>query len=501
MSALPKDIGDKARRLLGQRPLDVNVVDPGAAASVGVRRMDPEVVDQPRGYEPALPVPSAPTPSGDDIPESTDETTFTPDPEGGVPSAEFLKRAAGSPRGASPPQPKPAQRVSVRAPALITAPPRYESLASAAPREDAPAPGGDAGGVPSEVLRSVMGGAQAPAVESIAPEGPDPRQLAASNRLIAALARAGATAVGQPNNAGLDALAENADRPILDARERALDDPNSPESAMARDVIGRALPEAKIAPWFKGLTARSANNNPMLRALLSRAPKASDLMAERKQADLEQYHRDLGRAALLRAQRTGGAAAADRAEKRLETDVQKAGKDLEPNAQMKADLETVIAAAEESDIPGVGVVAGRLPDWLLSSEGVQTRQAAQRLMNGILRAASGQAVTPSEAERQLAARGMGPGATEQSFRLGLQALAKEAQSAMTRTQAKYRPQVLDELGSRGGVLAKDMPTYGAGEAGRAGGGMVRVQAPNGKVKLVPTAQVQAAVAAGGKVLQ
>lgn len=467
------------RKMLGLEDEEaVNAPAPGYLESVGVRKMDPAVVNEPRAYEPALPVPPSATPSGENIPGLEDRVYFTPDPEGGRPSSRALATLGGTP-AAPGPAPRPGGPLAGRGKtAPISAPPTYESLAALAPGSatDAPAqpsPGGNPTTVNGLVGRMIAGaglapgsGAPAPTVVDAARRLLEARQASAGNRLIAGMAQAGATAIGKGDAPGLRQLAANAEVPIQEAEKDV--------ARMDRRTEGDARTKAAVEAAKRALAAQG--------------------LGERRQTEMERHNR------AMEAKRGGSSASQERADKRLESDVQKAGKDLEPNAQMKADLETVIGAAKESDIPGVGVIAGRLPDWLLSAEGVQTRQAAQRLMNGILRATSGAAVTPSEAERQLAARGMGPGATEQSFRLGLQALAKEAQSAMARTQAKYRPEVLGELEARGGVLARDMPTYQAGGTA-AGNGMVRVQAPNGKVKLVPAAQVDAAVAAGGRVVQ
>lgn len=164
----------------------------------------------------------------------------------------------------------------------------------------------------------------------------------------------------------------------------------------------------------------------------------------------------------------------ERHEKQVEADVQKLGKDLEDTAVLNADAETLLAAASQEDIPGVGPVEGFLPNLLTSEEGVKTRQAAGRLMAAILKKQSGQAVSESEVERNLKARGLGDRATQVEYRTGLRALVKELGDTFKRTEAKYRPEVTARFRERGGTTsAETAPLLERAEA--LGGGPSRIK--------------------------
>lgn len=146
----------------------------------------------------------------------------------------------------------------------------------------------------------------------------------------------------------------------------------------------------------------------------------------------------------------------------LERAVERLGKDMEGQAQLDADLQFLEGVVSGTgDIPGAGILDSRLPGVLQSGADVDVRQAASRLAAALLHEQSGAAVTPSEAERFMAGRGLGPGATEEQFRKGVAALAKELRTTRQAKQAKYPEVVRKAYTDQGGKLAADQPASAA----------------------------------------
>lgn len=73
------------------------------------------------------------------------------------------------------------------------------------------------------------------------------------------------------------------------------------------------------------------------------------------------------------------------------------------------------------DIPGVGQTAS-LPGLVISQDGKEVRQLVQQLTNTILKARSGGAVTPQEADRLLEELGTGLTKTDEDLRRGLRSV-------------------------------------------------------------------------------
>ena len=148
--------------------------------------------------------------------------------------------------------------------------------------------------------------------------------------------------------------------------------------------------------------------------------------------------------------------------KDLENDVQSLGKDVEPIAKIQPDLATLQGAAERGDVAGFGPVSGKVPNFLASQEGVANRQAAGRIMAGIIQMISGQAASEKEVERLLEANGLGRSATDAQFREGVSKLTKQYESLLTQREAKYHPRVVETYGERGGFVGPVVGGDGAG---------------------------------------
>jgi hypothetical protein len=142
----------------------------------------------------------------------------------------------------------------------------------------------------------------------------------------------------------------------------------------------------------------------------------------------------------------------------FEADVQSFGKDVEPIAKAQPDVAALLNATKPDDVSGFGPVAGRVPNMLMTDEGVANRQAAGRLMAAIIQATSGQAASEKEVDRLLEANGMGRTATTPMLREGITKLQAQYQNLLKQREAKYHPQVVETYRERGGFTSQSAAT-------------------------------------------
>jgi hypothetical protein len=134
----------------------------------------------------------------------------------------------------------------------------------------------------------------------------------------------------------------------------------------------------------------------------------------------------------------------------FETDTAKFGNDIEFLNRMPEDL-ALLESYADKDVPGMGPIAGYMPGWAISKEGVGTRQAAMRLLNAVIYMSTGKTINPEEAVRQLEARGLGYQSTPEQFTQGVASLKREMQSAAKLFRSKYEPRVIGAVRARGGL--------------------------------------------------
>lgn len=373
--------------------------------------------------------------------------------------------------------------------AVETTTPNVVRIASAAP----PVPSGDITSDHPAVRRIVE---EATSRTQVAPDtataGRSELEAAlqdsSQRRLLARLTRAGAAAVGGGRGPAYDALAAEADRPLQELALRRADvvqqqgraaqaadaDPASPQSQMARSLASRLAPGIENEPWFRKASYSSLSRGPLGKML----EQAGDIQRERVRAQAKRG--------------TGGMGGLKRAE--LERFTQKAAKETQGFADMQADLGTVLQAAQSPDVEGIGPGAGLLPDMLTSAQGTENRRAARRLVENLLRAQSGLAASDREQVRKLASTSLSDRASDADWIAGAKELARFAQKGMRTREAAFPPEAIDLLEQRGGTTSRNILPSGEGD------GPVRMRAPDGRVKLVPPEQVEAAKAAGGVVL-
>lgn len=351
--------------------------------------------------------------------------------------------------------------------------------------------------VPADVAAYVA--KQAPAQDSdlLAAQG-----LAAQNRLFAGLGRAGTTATAalshmKADTAPFDAMEAGADQPVKDlalqrsqaaeqrkvAEAAALKDKSSPQSKAFQARVAKTLPGVYSPEDLANLTAADQDQvleYGKMRASLDqrkaegaereRAAKA----AEQSRTDTLQLHRDdlserakdrgltreqmaqqneLNRQNRIDVARVGQH---DKEAKDLEKDIQGAGKDLQDTSDTVAAVNYLAKVGRgEGDLPGMGVWDSRKPQILRSADDTAVDQRVKTVIGTLIHARTGATATPKEMDRIAGEYGLN-GGTEDAARAGLARLAEDTKRALETRQARYRPEVLKEFKSRGGVTAGDV---------------------------------------------
>lgn len=143
-------------------------------------------------------------------------------------------------------------------------------------------------------------------------------------------------------------------------------------------------------------------------------------------------------------------------------------------------LTELVGAAERAnnaipatgDIPGFGAYgAGSVPDFMTSQAGVDTRQQIAGLKNAILKARSGGAVTPGEADRMMTELGSGLGRSDDNLRTGISNVTQMLQERLTNAGGGYSPEAKKMYLDNGGTISTDRlakftkpPQFKKGEA-------------------------------------
>lgn len=115
---------------------------------------------------------------------------------------------------------------------------------------------------------------------------------------------------------------------------------------------------------------------------------------------------------------------------------------------------------KEGDIPGFGQTA-IFPDAAISPEGQSVRAAVSGLRNIILKARSGGAVTPQEADRMLQEIGGGIGRNDNQLRIGIANVTKQLAAKKQAILGGYPAEVKQEFSNRGGNVS--IPGFGGAE--------------------------------------
>lgn len=279
------------------------------------------------------------------------------------------------------------------------------------------------------------------------------------------------------------------------SRQAELDDATSDVSAEAREIFAALRPEVanRLGPRFALLSASAlAKYDPAIRHALDREDKYLELLTRTEQAERAAAARDeetkLRRQemqALLRQKRSDREIAADEkravaeekkaeaAEKRREAALVKFGKDVKPDefAGMMTRLDAAEAiirkldqdagGPDKADLPGFGEAASKLPDILISPQGVHLRQILRGVASEYIKTISGAAVTAAEEKRLLSTLGLNDGATEQQLRDGIRQLRAGIRATYRARAAAHNPEAAEawrqQAGALGDSLYRDDP--------------------------------------------
>jgi hypothetical protein len=148
-----------------------------------------------------------------------------------------------------------------------------------------------------------------------------------------------------------------------------------------------------------------------------------------------------------------------RREKEFGDDVMALSKRIEGNPMLLNDLGTLQKFASEKSIPGVGLVAGSVPNALMGDDALRVRQAALGIITTLLREQSGLAVTENEVQRKLQELGMGPRATEKEFRNGVERLTRNVRAHLIGKESGFDDEIVETVRRRGMPLAENLSDY------------------------------------------
>lgn len=258
-------------------------------------------------------------------------------------------------------------------------------------------------------------------------------QKKSSENLLFARIGGAANTIGQglagqtPNNAPFDQMASDADRPI--------------------------------ARLERSRKAKEANDQLLTRYFLGKdkVREQSRLQGEKIQASKEaaKTRSDFARA-------ISGGKAEERKNEKLNRDTQelserlnKAG--LDELASVSEQIRSLFDLEGNADIPGAGMTAAA-PDYLISKQGQDVRQAVAALKNIILRARSGGAVTPQEEKRFLEEIGIGATRSDAQLRAGIKNVLNRLQAKQQNILAGFGDEAKQKYLDRGGRLEKILPS-------------------------------------------
>lgn len=259
--------------------------------------------------------------------------------------------------------------------------------------------------------------------------------------------------------------------------QKRMDDPNSEESKTAQALALKLMPGKD---WSQ-----------MSATTLEKTIPGLTKMYEIDQRSLDRQEARADRAYMR------GLAGDQKRELQLDKDTNRYSNELE-----KSGIPAAVSNLEEvekkigtkGDIPGYGMVDGMMHDVLAGQDGRDVRQSVAALFNTVLKDRSGAAVTDPELERLKKEFGDGTMKTEADLRNGVAKYRARLEQIIKNRNAGTDETARQEYVRRGG---RDFDSIGRSPQPS----HVRVQGPDGKVRLVPKERVKDAIAAGGKVVE
>ncbi len=266
-----------------------------------------------------------------------------------------------------------------------------------------------------------------------------------------------------------------------DARNQRERDPGSAESKMAQSLaidmgMKPELVANLTAEKFKTLSPVLEKKYEIEQKKLDRKDaRTAKLDATKEKASEGQKAVDRDFAKDYNEWTSGGQASADKNIQRLE------------------DTKKILAKPKDDWVGTSGRITGRLPDALRSEESIRLRQDVQAAAQGALRATLGPQFTEKEGERIMAAAYDEKLSPQENIKK-IDAALKELQTAKNNKIAKSKH--FENKSTLAGYRAMD-----SGEQTANSGDTVQIRDPQGKVRLIPKSQVDAALAAGGSMVE
>ncbi len=270
-------------------------------------------------------------------------------------------------------------------------------------------------------------------------------------------------------------------------------DPNSPESKMAQEL---AVSMGMKPELVSGLTATKFKEiSPALKTKyeITEEGKRTKILADSKKeerTDRAQTRKDeiAAKAAQVG---TPGQKALDTSFAREYNDWTSGGEaSVDKNLTRLKDAKAKLEGVKNDLIQSAsGAVTGRLPNILRTEESKTLEQDVRAAAQGALRATLGSQFTEKEGERIMSAA-YDPTLSPEANIKKIDAAIAELESGKLAKNAKA--QHFDEHGTLKGLANSAIP--------RPPADLVKVQAPDGKIKLVPKDQVTAALKGGGKLV-
>lgn len=144
---------------------------------------------------------------------------------------------------------------------------------------------------------------------------------------------------------------------------------------------------------------------------------------------------------------------------------------------------------KKANIPGMGVGGGWRPDFATPQEAVDFRQNVQSLANQLLKVRSGAAVTDQEYARFLKEVGSGNFSSEANLMTGLRKMKRDIHLQKNNILKSADPEARNEYLKRMGEEIQSVSNT------------VKMRDPKGNIRIVPKEEVEAAIKAGGQVVE
>lgn len=268
--------------------------------------------------------------------------------------------------------------------------------------------------------------------------------------------------------ASLDTARAQAENTKL-ASEAALSDPNSPETARARQFakgifasVGKSNPQALAA--FDGMTgAEIAKNVPVVQKLLdddaNRQSKHEDSlerdkdraltrqMAWTQHQDNMQMHRDQFADKLDETRK-------QHADKDVQGIEKAVGEDASNFASNAHTVDEILKKyPRDGDLPGVGTVTGHMPDFGISDDGLALRQGLGQMLASYRHKITGSGMSNQERAELDSIAGIAKTGTDRQIRQAVGRLEQLQRNNLTRIYAGYDPAAVAEYAKRNPLLA------------------------------------------------